>query len=58
MTRDDKAAYAAAKDVRHSKCCATPITVTLEVYGRDIIARINFINKIIMFYLLLFNLLK
>ena len=39
VTHNGKAAYAAAKGVRHSECCATPVTVTLEVYGRDVITR-------------------
>ena len=38
VTRDDAAAYAADKCVCHSEFCATPVTVTLEVYRRDIIA--------------------
>ena len=38
VTCDDKSAYAADKCVRHSEQCATPITVTLEFYGRDVIA--------------------
>ena len=35
--RDDEAAYAADKYVRHSERCATPVTVTLQVYGKDVI---------------------
>ena len=38
VTRNDKAAYAAATAVSHFKRCATPVTVTLKVYGRDVIA--------------------
>ena len=38
MTRDDEAAYAAAKFVHYSECCVTSVTVAMEVYGRDVIA--------------------
>ena len=38
MMSNDEAAYASAKGVCHSERCATPVTMTLEVYGRDVIA--------------------
>ena len=46
VTRDDEAAYAACQCVCHSELCATPVTVTLEVYGRDVIASTLKIPKI------------
>ena len=37
VTRNEYAAYAAAKCMSHYERCATSVTVSLEVYGRDVI---------------------
>ena len=38
VTRNDEGAYAESQYMCHSKRCATPVSVTLEFYGIEVIA--------------------